>query len=153
MTDSETRVVETACHCAGSPHERDRFTLSADIPIGAGVAVLTALQEQGEHGNNAAALIEALLFNGGITDWNLVDDKGERLRITPDNVASRVTWRKGGAELAIAANQQWISGADLTPFGLGNSQRTSAASSPNGQTEDSTSPRTSSSRKRPVPSE
>ncbi len=153
MTDLTSRDVETACHCAGSPHERDRFVLPADLPIPAGIAAVSALASVGPSGDAAAALINAILVNGGIADWNLVDDQGNRLPINPTNVAARVTWQKGGAELSNAAFAQWVVGKDLTPFGLGTSRKRTAASSPNGQTAPSTSPKTRSSRKRPAPSE
>ena len=153
MTDLTPREVETACHCAGSPHPRDRFVLPAELPIPAGIAAITALSQVGAHGDAAAALINAILVNGGISEWNLLDDEGNRLPLTPDNVARRVTWQKGGVELSNAAFAQYVNGKDLAPFGLTSSRSKTAKSSPNGQTEPSTSPKTRSSRKRPAPIE
>ena len=152
MTDPTPREVETACFCAGSPHQRDLFVLPAELPITAGIAAISALAQVGE-GDAGGALINAILVNGGIREWNLVDDDGKPLPLTPTNVTRRVTWQRGGVELANAAFAQYVNGKDLTPFGLTSSQRTTAASSPNGQTADSTSPKTRSSRKRPAPSE
>ncbi len=153
MTDQTPREVETACHCAGGPHERDRFTLPVDLPIPAGLAAVTALAQVGEHGDAAAALINAILVNGGISSWNLVDDKGDPLPINPTNVATRITWTKGGVELASAAYAQWVNGKDLAPFGLRQSRKPTAASSPNGRTARSTSRKPRSSETRPAPSE
>jgi hypothetical protein len=152
MTEPTPREVETACHCVGSPHQRDRFVLPADLPIPAGIAAVSALAQVGPAGDAAAALINAILVNGGISEWNLLDENGDRLPINPTNVAARVTWQKGGVELSNAAFAQYVNGKDLTPFGLATSRKRTAKSSPNGQTEDSTSPRTSSSRRRPAPS-
>ena len=152
MTDPTPREVETACFCAGSPHPRDRFVLPAELPPRAGIASITALASVGQSGDAAAALIWAILVNGGIASWNLVDDEGNPLPITPDNVTARVTWQKGGVELSNAAFAQYVNGKDLTPFGLTTSRKRTAKSSPNGQTEPSTSPKTPSSRRRPAPS-
>jgi hypothetical protein len=152
MTDLTPREVETACHCAGSPHPRDRFVLPAELPVPAGIAAISALSQVGEHGDAAAALIYAILLNGGIESWNLVDEDGAPLKVTPSNVAARVTWQKGGVELSNAAFAQYVNGKDLAPFGLTSSRSKTAVSSPNGQTEPSTLPKTRSSRKRPAPS-
>ena len=152
MTDLAPREVETACFCAGSPHQRDRFVLPAELPITAGIAAVSALAQVGS-GDAAAALINAILVNGGIASWNLVDEEGAPLPVNPTNVARRVTWQKGGVELSNAAFAQYVNGKDLTPFGLTTSRKPTARSSPNGQTASSTSPKTRSSSKRPAPSE
>ncbi len=151
MTDPTPREVETACFCAGSPHQRDHFVLPAELPITAGIAAVSALAQAGS-GDAAAALINAILVNGGIKEWNLVDEEGQPLPLNPTNVTQRVTWTKGGVELSNAAFAQYVNGKDLAPFGLTSSRKRTAASSPNGQTASSTSPKTSSSRKRRAPS-
>ena len=155
MTDLTPREVRLSrCYCAGTPHtDGDLFVLPAELPIPAGIAAVSALAQVGPSGDAAAALINAILVNGGIQSWNLLDDNGDRLPINPTNVAARVTWQKGGVELANAAFTQFVNGKDLTPFGLTTSRKRTARSSPNGQTEPSTSPRTRSSRKRPAPIE
>lgn len=158
MTTATNREVKLRrCYCPQNPHaDGDRFVLHAELPIPAGIAAITALAQVGEAGDAAAALINALLLNGGIAEWNLVDldDKGNPypLPINADNVARRVTWQKGGVELSNAAFAQWVNGKDLTPFGLTSSRSRTGESSPNGQTATSTSPRTRSSAKRPAPS-
>lgn len=151
MTEPTPREVETACFCAGSPHPRDRFVLPAELPITAGIAAISALVQVGA-GDAAAALINAILVNGGISEWNLVDPDGKPLPLNPTNVVRRVTWQKGGVELSNAAFAQYVNGKDLAPFGLTSSPRATAASSPNGQTDSSTLPKTRSSRRRRAPS-
>lgn len=153
MTDQSPREVETACFCAGSPHSGDRFVLSAELPVPAGIAAVSALAQVGPHGDAAAALINAILVNGAITEWNLVDENGERLPINPTNVSQRVTWQKGGVELSNAAFAQYVSGKDLAPFGLTSSAKKNGRSSPTGRTATSTSPKTRSSSKPPAPTE
>ena len=152
MTDSLPREVETACNCAGRPHPRDLFVLPAELPIEAGIAAISALSQVGPDGDAAASLIGAILRNGGIASWNLVDEDGKPIPVNPTNVSRRVTWQRGGVELSNAAFAQYVNGKDLTPFGLTNSRKQTAKSSPNGQTEPSTSPKTRSSRRRPAPS-
>lgn len=158
MTEPTPRtVVLKQCYCPQSPHaDGDRFVLHAELPIPAGIAAITALAQVGTSGDAAAALINALLLNGGIAEWNLIDLDGNGnaylLPINADNVARRVTWQKGGVELSNAAFAQWVNGKDLTPFGLTSSVSRTAASSPNGQTATSTSPRTRSSARHPAPS-
>lgn len=154
MTDPTPREVRlTRCYCPQTPHpDGDRFVLHAELPIPAGISAITALAQVGASGDAAAALINALLLNGGIAEWNLVDESGNPLPINADNVARRVTWQKGGVELSNAAFAQWVNGRDLTPFGLTNSASRTATSSPNGQTATSTSPKTRSSPKRRAPS-
>lgn len=145
-TPREVRLA--TCYCPGEPHpDGDRFVLPAELPIEAGIAAVTALAEVGPDGDAAAALIGAILRNGGISEWNLVDADGSRLRINPSTVAARVTWSKGGVELSNAAFAQYVNGKDLTPFGLTNSGSKNGASSPTGPTAPSISPKTRSSRK------
>lgn len=156
MTDPTPREVRlTRCYCPGEPHpDGDRFVLHAELPIPAGIAAISALQQLvGSAGDKAAGLINALLLNGGIAEWNLVDDKGHPLPINADNVARRVTWPRGGVELSNAAFAQWVNGKDLAPFGLTSSASRTDESSPNGRTATSTSRKTRSSEKLPAPSE
>lgn len=149
----EPTEVRTACHCAGSPHEFDLYTLAEDVPIPAGIAVATALGDPRHEGEyNLAVLVTTMLEHGGITAWNLVDEEGKDLVLSPANVRRRVTWRKGGMELTNAAYKLWVNGKDLTPFGLPSSPSPRPKSSPTGPTASSTSPKTRSSRSRRVPS-
>ena len=146
----EPREVRTACHCAGGPHEHDLYTLADKMPIEAGMAVATAMSSrEGEY--NLTILVTEILRHGGIASWNLVDDAGKDLPLTPANVQRRVTWLEGGMELANAAYAQWVNGKDLTPFGLGNSPNRKDRRSPTGRTASSTSRRTKSSSSRPAP--
>ncbi len=153
MTDPTPREVETACFCPGSPHQRDHFVLPAELPVEAGIAAIGVIARLESTGGDAgAALIGAILRNGGISEWNLVDEEGASLPLTPDNISKRVTWQRGGVELSTALYQQFVTGKDLTPFGLTGSPNGTAPSSPTGQTEASTLPKTRSSARRPAPS-
>ena len=144
--------VVVACHCPGTPHDNDEFHLADELPIEAGIAAAGALA--GADGSNAAAvLIGALLRNGAIERWNLVDEEGDPLPINAVNVGRRVTWLKGGVELSNAALARYVNAAHLAPFGLGNSEKKNGKSSRGGRTGRSTSRKTPSSPTPPVPSE
>lgn len=144
--------VLVACHCPGTPHDNDEFTLADELPIEAGIAAASALAGA-EGGNAAAVLIGALLRHGAIERWNLVDDEGNPLSISPSTVRERVTWLKGGVELSNAALERYVNKRHLAPFGLTNSASPNGKSSRSGRTARSTSPKTPSSPKPPEPSE
>jgi hypothetical protein len=152
MTD---RTVMTACFCQGKPHDKDRCVLAPELPPRAGIAAASAMYAAGEHGDLAGALVEAILVNGAIKSWNLVepDDKGENqpLPVTPDNVAKRVTWNHGAQELSNAIFDQFVTGKSGF-FGSATSPRKNGKPSPPGPTGTSTSRRMRSSPS-PVPSE
>ena len=138
--------VRTPCHCPGTPHDEDVFHLvdAEHLPIDAGIAAASALVTVGD-GNAGAVLIGAFLRHGAIRSWNLLDEDGKPVPVNPSTVADRLTWVKGGTELASAALSRYINAQTLAPFGLSTSERTTADSSSDGQTEPSTSPPTSSS--------
>lgn len=140
--------VTTSCHCPGKPHERDEFTLTDDLPIEAGIAAASALASGS---NPAGRLVAALLRNGAITAWNLVDDEGNAVPVTPETVAERVTWMKGGVELSSAALQRYVNSKGA-PFGSATSTKKNGKPSGGGRTARSTSAKTPSSAKSPPPS-
>ena len=147
--------VRTRCYCPNTPHEADLIHLhSADsLPIEAGVAAAMALSNAGGvDGLSASELIGALLRHGAVSSWNLVDEQGDALPVNPRTVAERLTWTKGGVELANAALQRYVID-EQAPFGSRISQSPSEPSSPTGPTDLPTSAKTESSYTPPEPSE
>lgn len=146
--------VRTPCFCPGTPHEEDVYHLvdAEHLPIDAGVAAASALSTVGD-GNAGAVLIGALLRHGAIRRWNLVDADGGAVPINPSTVGDRLTWVKGGVELANAALERYVL-ASGAPFGSGSSTfpKRNGRSSNGGPTEGSTSRRTRSSSPRREPS-
>jgi hypothetical protein len=138
--------VRTSCFCPGTPHEEDEFHLvdAEHLPISAGVAAAGALSTVGD-GNVGAVLIEAFLRHGAIQRWNLVDEDGSAVPINPSTVGDRLTWVKGGVELANAALERYVNPTALAPFGLGTSTKKNGRSSSGGRTAPSTSAKTRSS--------
>lgn len=146
MSDQLNEPVKTACFCPGTPHEEDVYHLrdAEQLPIDAGVAAASALSTVGD-GNAGAVLIGAFLRHGAIKAWNLVDDKGDNVPINPGTVGDRLTWVKGGVELANAALERYVNPKTLAPFGLNTSTRKKGKSSPGGRTARLTSVKTPSS--------
>ena len=138
--------VRTRCFCPNTPHTEDVYHLvdAEHLPIEAGIAAASALSTVGD-GNAGAVLIGAFLKHGAIRSWNLVDERGEPVPVTPATVADRLTWVKGGIELANAALSRYVNQATLAPFGLNTSANGNGKSSPPGPTESSTSAPTPSS--------
>lgn len=145
--------IKTACHCPETPHEHDLFYLvdAEHLPIDAGIAAAAALSTVGD-GNAGAVLIGAFLRHGAIQRWNLVDDKGDDVPVNPSTVADRLTWVKGGIELANAALERYVNAKTLAPFGLNTSPRKNGKLSSGGRTARSTSRVTPSPSTPPAPS-
>ena len=144
--------VTTPCYCPGKPHERDEYQLADELSTEAGIAAATVLATaDGE--SAAAAVTGAMMRNGVIIGWNLVDEDGQLLPITAANVGKRVTWLKGGIEVGGAVLQRFVNAKHLNPLASSSSGKKSAKSSRNGRTARSTSPKTPSSVKPLEPSE
>lgn len=84
----------TPCYCPDTPHEHDEFVLVDELPLAAGLAAAQATGLEG--------IVPALLRNGAIASWNLVDDKGRKVPITPQTIDKRLTWSKSVEFLAEA---------------------------------------------------
>ena len=145
--------IRTGCFCPSAPHEEDLYWLrDADhLPIDAGVAAAGAIATVGD-GNVGAVLIGAFLRHGAIRAWNLVDEAGAAVPINPGTVGERLTWVKGGIELANAALERYVNAKTLAPFALNTSRKRNGSSSSGGPTVRSTSRKTRSSSARPAPS-
>lgn len=139
--------IKTPCYCPGKPHEFDEFTLADKLPIGAGLAAAVAGVDGG-----VETVVPALLRHGAIAKWNLVDEDGNAVPITPATVDERLTWETA-TEFLSEALPRLISSVMPTPLGSAKSARKIARSSRNGQTGGLTSVKTSSSSTPPTPSE
>ena len=139
--------IKTPCYCPGKPHENDEFTLADKLPIGAGLAAAVAGVDGG-----VESIVPALLRHGAIASWNLVDEKGNRVPITPATVDERLTWETA-TEFLSEALPRLISSVMPTPLGSAKSAKRTAKSSRSGQIAALTSVKTSSSPTPPTPSE
>lgn len=138
-------TVTTKCFCPETPHDRDEFTLAdgEHLSIDAGLAAAVALSVAGTDAT-VTDIIGPLLRHGAITSWNLVDGEGNKVPINPQTVGERLTWLKGGLELANAAIERYVTGKGA-PFGSGSSPKKNVKSLSGGQTARSTSAKTPSS--------
>lgn len=131
-----------ACLCAGTPHlDGDVVYLAAKLPTPAGHAAVRALSQ----GGDLEVTILAGIIRYSIVGWNFVDDKGNDVSVTPDNVDRYLPWNEGGKEVAAEARKQYMAEGN-GPFSSSTSRRTSKNSSPPSPTGAPTSrtPRSSS---------
>jgi hypothetical protein len=97
--------VTVPCSCPGKPHTEDTVYLPpvADVPIG--MAMMSAMRWAPARVPEMEAAIAGALIHVAPREWTFVDDKGEPLELTPENIDARLTWGQGGAEVAEAANE------------------------------------------------
>ena len=128
------KTVTVPCSCPKRPHKQDTVSMPdvADVRIGA--AVMAAVNNTPSSIPDMEGAISAALLHAAPREWTFVDDKGEPLPVTVENIDARLTWTKGGLEVAEKANELYA-GDVFAPF----VQRMQRAS-PSGPTESSTSP-------------
>jgi hypothetical protein len=148
-------AIRTVCHCPGTPHDADLFWLAEELPMAAGLAASSATQNGVAESDALATVIPAMLRNGALARWNLVDDEGKPLALTPRSIESRLTWVKGGREFLNEALTQLIAmlNGEAAPFASPISRRMNGTSSSGGPTPKRISRTKSSSPQRRVPSE
>lgn len=126
--------VTVPCSCPGSPHEQDTVSIPPvlDVTLGAGATYAI------HNGPTSLADMEGAIAGAWLhlapRAWTFVDDKGQPLEITADNIDARLTWAHGGMEVAEKANELYA-GDLFAPLVL-RRQR----DSPSTPTADSTSP-------------
>lgn len=135
----------TPCYCPDSPHENDEFVLVDELPLSAGLAAA------GSNGQ-LDGIVPALLRHGAIASWNLVDEKGKDLPITPANVDRRLTWNKA-VDFLNEALPRLIAMANPGPLVSTASAKKNGKPSRSGRTASLTSVKTSSSPEPDEPSE
>ena len=142
--------IKTACHCPGQPHAEDQFQLADELPMAAGLAASGAMQESSSEGDLLASVIPAMLRNGALARWNLVDDNGNPLPINARTISERLTWVRGREFIEQALPKLIASlNGESGPFASPTSRKTNGMSSSGGRTKKRTS-RTMSSSPRPL---
>lgn len=121
--------IKTPCYCPNKPHENDEFTLAEELPMGAGLAAAVA----GAAGGGVEVMVPAMLRNGAIVRWNLVDEEGKELPITAETVDGRLTWATA-KEFLNEALPRLVSGLSGVPLGSAPSPKKTERSSRNGLT-------------------
>ena len=94
VSDEKVAVEGLACRCPGEPHPNgDTVWLRAELGPEGGYAVLRAIRSAAQEKD--VELLEEYLgreyCKHGIVDWSFVDDDGEPVPCTPENIA-RLSW-------------------------------------------------------------
>lgn len=104
----EVRVREGDCPCPGAPHEFEVVYLEPDITLPMGAAAVFAIKlstEQNPGDNDAMmAAIASAYLPLGIRSWTFVDEDGNPVRRTRENLEELIPWHKGGMEVTEQAD-------------------------------------------------
>lgn len=136
-----------ACRCPGTPHtDGDVVYLAPELSMLGGMAAQGAIAMSG---TDPIALQEALgtvWIRHAVIDWNLIDEDGDKLALTQDNITRSLPYARGGRVVAERADDLYHE-AILAPL-----EERVAKLSKRGPKDDSTSRTKASPRKRQSPS-
>lgn len=105
LDSPEPVVVELGpCECAGQPHEADLVYLAPTLSMPGGMAAQGAIQAAGSDAVRLQELLADIWVRYGVTGWNLLDDKGNPIPLTADNIARALPYGKGGRLVAERAD-------------------------------------------------
>ena len=139
--------VTIPCSCPGKPHEQDTVSMPELTDVRIGTAVMAAMRTSPATVADMESAISTVLLHVAPRAWTLVDEKGEPLELTPENIDARLTWNAGGMEVAEKANDLYGAGSPTGVFAPLVPRKSKGSS--NGRTGGSTSrTRTSGSRTR-----
>lgn len=101
------------CRCSGLPHpDGDTVSLSKNPPLEVGLAASQAMAEDGAD-NIRIAL--GLAYLRAIEAWTFLDDDGDPIPVTPENIRLALPWDKGGSIVAEKADDLYTE-AVLSPL-------------------------------------
>ena len=149
MRSFDTDPVEVrlaACYCPGTPHEADLVYLAPSISMAGGMAARAAMVAGIEDQIVLQEMLAQVWIRHGVIGWNLVDENGQPVEVTPANVIAALPYGKGGRLVADRADNLYAEDilAPLVEMSKSNSRR--------GPTNGSTSATPPSKRKRRSPS-
>lgn len=130
--------VVVPCSCPGKPHEQDSVFLPPVADVRIGMAVMSAVKAAPASIPEMEGAISEVFLHVAPREWTFVDDKGEPLPLTTDNIDARLQWGTGGMEVAEQANKlygEMVEGGVFAPLV---NRRSKASRS--GRTRSSTSP-------------
>jgi hypothetical protein len=105
LDSPEPVVVELGpCECTGQPHEADLVYLAPTLSMSGGMAAQGAIQQAGTDPVRLQELLADIWVRHGVTGWNLLDDKGNAIPLTADNIARALPYGKGGRLVAERAD-------------------------------------------------
>ena len=104
------------CECPGTPHgDGDLVYLAPVLSARGGMAAQGAINDAGTDGVKLQELLWRVYRDHGVTGWNLVDDDGDPVPLTPENVDLALPFGKGGQAVADKADELYSEDV-LRPF-------------------------------------
>lgn len=97
------------CPCHGQPHaDGDVVHLYPELSMAGGMAAQGAITEAWEGPSLDQVRLQELLavvwIRHGVASWTFLDDMGEPIPVTPDNIAAALPYQKGGRLVADKAD-------------------------------------------------
>lgn len=146
----EPVVVEVGpCECADGPHETDLVYLAPKLTMAGGMAAQGAIAASDGDSIRLQELLAEVWVRHGITGWNFLDDKGQPIPLTPENIARALPYGKGGRLVAERADDLYAEDI-LAPLVQRLARLSQPGPTPSGRRP--TSPRKTSTRTRRSPS-
>lgn len=92
------------CPCAGKPHpDGDIVYLHPELSMSGGMAATAAISE-GADSIRLQELLARVWIAHGVAAWTFLDDEGQPIPVTPDNVILALPYAKGGRLVAEKAD-------------------------------------------------
>ena len=150
LASTEPIVVDIGpCECAGQPHETDLVYLAPALSMSGGMAAQGAIHASGGDTLRLQELLADIWVRHGVVGWNLLDDKGQPIPLTPDNIARALPYGKGGRLVAERADDLYAEDI-LAPLVHRLQALSQPGRTPSGRR--ATSARKTSTRRQPSPS-
>jgi hypothetical protein len=106
LASAEPVVVDIGpCECEGKPHERDQVFLAPVLTMSGGMAAQGAIGKSEGDPVILQELLADIWVRHGVTGWNLLDDKGQPIPLTPENVSAALPYGKGGRLVSERADE------------------------------------------------
>jgi len=96
--------ITVPCSCPGKPHDQDTVSIPEVLDARLGAAGTYAISNTPGIGADMEGAISDAWLHNAPRAWTFVDDKGDPLPVTIENIDARLTWNGGGYEVAEAAN-------------------------------------------------
>jgi hypothetical protein len=135
-----------ACFCPNAPHDSDIVYLAPSLSMAGGMAAQSAISAGLTDSLKLQELLAEVWIRHGVVGWNLLDEDGDDLPVTPATIAAALPYGKGGRLVAERADDLYAEDI-LAPL----VQRLKSTSR-RGSNNDSTSPTPTRTRTRRSPS-
>ena len=101
------------CPCEGKPHpDGDVVSLYPELSVASGIKARAFFVEGITGGLDSVGVQQAiaeLWLSVGVAEWTFLDDDGQPIPVTPENVVRALPYGKGGREVADAADDLYVS--------------------------------------------